>query len=156
MTDKLRAELRRGIEGVIRLAVAIPDPQCRTNGTARENEAWVQARTYKEFLPPGGLPPLTTAQQLALSVLLGEPDTVVESALADMLMDAGHEYATAVAEKARAEEREKPAHLSPGSPVTMYGMSGHVHDVNVSTRIDGRMECEIRVVLLPGREESTD
>lgn len=53
------------------------------------------------------LPPLTTAQQLALSVLVGEPDRVVLSALCDLLIEQGHEYGVAVAEKARREERER-------------------------------------------------
>ena len=59
---------------------------------------------------PHPLPPhteLTTAQQLALSVLVGEPDRVVLSALCDLLIEQGHEYAVAVAEKARREERER-------------------------------------------------
>jgi len=56
-------------------------------------------------------PPLTTAQHLALSVLVGEPDAVVLSALCDCLIEQGHEYAAAVAEKARAEERERCARL---------------------------------------------
>lgn len=147
MTDDTRAELRLIFESVVRAGGADTSLREMPGGAGNYHEISVFSPAVYSH------PPLTAAQHLALSVLLGEPDTVIQSALADMLLDMGHEYATAVAERARAEEREKPAHLSHGSAVTVYGISGHVRDVNVSTRIDGRMTCEISVVLMTGRAE---
>ena len=117
MTEEARAELRRGIEGLVRAA-----GDCESSVRFVPDWPWFNARsvdpdavageTHKvEVRVPGygtlsTLPPLTTAQHLALSVLLGD-ESVIPQALADMLLDMGHEYATAVAEKARAEEREQ-------------------------------------------------
>lgn len=163
MTDENRAELRRVVEALVRRSLCddATNVYIGSNGSGDGDQMYfVTSFKSDESV---ALPPLTTAQQLALSVLIGEPDTVIQSALADMLLDMGHEYATAVAEKARAEEREKPAHLSPGSAVTVYGLSGRVLDVNIGRRLDGLMECEIRVGiypegyggLVPARSDST-
>ena len=103
MTEETRAELRlkvlrAGIEGIIRQdAIGWP---------------WEVKTRAPEGIEPSEVcatpqpPPLTTAQQLALSVLLGD-EAVLPDALADCLIDQGHEYAAAVAEKARREERRR-------------------------------------------------
>ncbi len=70
MTDETRNELRKGIEGVLR-AVAVPDSSVTTDVTCRGHDVSVAVFTRMSYLVD--LPPLTTAQQLALSVLLGEP-----------------------------------------------------------------------------------
>jgi len=56
-----------------------------------------------EGLPPPR--PLTPTQLLGLAALL-EDDTFIPNALADFMLDKGYDYAVAVAEKARKEERE--------------------------------------------------
>lgn len=88
MTDDTRTELRATVERLVRLANAGVGVTCELRPERR--------------CPPEGTPPLTTAQQLALSVLVGEPDRAVLSALCDLLIEQGHEYAAAVAEKERA------------------------------------------------------
>ena len=112
MTDETRAELRRFFAAMVRVAecetltVEVIGSEPSGNPWARVSAA-CQVRESKAR--PGSapeLPPLTTAQQLALSVLLGD-ESVLPQALADYLLDQGHEYATAVAERARAEERER-------------------------------------------------
>lgn len=107
MTDENRAELRRGIEAVVRASMVTG---CYVSGQPRREtytgKICADVAVYRN--PSQELPPLTTAQQLALSVLLGD-EAVLPQALADYLLDQGHEYATAVAEKARVEERERIA-----------------------------------------------
>jgi hypothetical protein len=76
----------------------------RQNSRQATVEVWLAST-------PKYIPPLTTAQQLAVSVLVGEPDRAVLSALCDLLIEQGHEYAAGVAEKARAEERERIRNL---------------------------------------------
>jgi hypothetical protein len=93
VTDDTRTELRVTVERLVRLANAGVGVTCELRPERR--------------CPPEDTPPLTTAQQLALSVLVGEPDRAVLSALCDCLIEMGHEYAAAVAEKARREERER-------------------------------------------------
>lgn len=93
MSDDTRTELRATVDRLVRLANAGVGVTCELRPQRR--------------CPPEDTPPLTTAQQLALSVLVGEPDRAVLSALCDLLIEMGHEYAAAVAEKARREERER-------------------------------------------------
>lgn len=115
MTDETRTRLR----GVLELLVSYTsrlDGEVRFQTDTGRLGAYV---TYTDHVgvqavissTPGQVgaesPPLTTAQQLALSVLVGEPDRAVLSALCDLLIEQGHEYAAAVAEKARREERER-------------------------------------------------
>ena len=110
MTEETRSELRRGIEAVVR-AIAVDHPvhgPPSVNATMGYDCTTLDVDYHHES---DKHPPLTTAQQLALSVLVGEPDRVVLSALCDLLIDQGHEYAVAVAEKARREERERIAGL---------------------------------------------
>jgi len=95
MTDETLAELRRGIEILVRAVAFDRDVAFCTCHSLHSVVS--SANTFGPF------PPLTTAQQLALSVLVGEPDTVIASALADYLIESGHEYAAAVADKARRE-----------------------------------------------------
>lgn len=82
MTDELRAELRRVIERSVRVAMA---------GGPSDEARYV--------------PPLEPDQHLGLSALLRDPD-MLPQALADYLLDQGHEFAQACFEKGRAKERE--------------------------------------------------
>ena len=111
MTEETRKELRDGIEAVVR-AFGLKDTILVTTGAkARPAGHYSDAVEITAYVPDGWTVEqtvgLTTAQQLALSVLVGEPDRVVLSALCDLLIDQGHEYAVAVAEKARRDERER-------------------------------------------------
>ncbi len=112
MTEQNRSELRRGLEAVVRAAMGCTSPAVTVEGPANGHTRFrclVAVREDDFFTaPPPEPPPLTTAQQLALSVLLSD-EAVSPQALADYLLDQGHEYAVAVAEKARAEEREQSA-----------------------------------------------
>jgi hypothetical protein len=107
MDADTRAELRRGIEALVREAVG----QSRRHGRcsvlmSRHGEPGGQMwqSVYLKLNDDTDPPPLTPAQQLALSVLL-EDDAVAPQVLADFLLDDGHEYATAVAERAATEAR---------------------------------------------------
>ena len=102
MTDETRAELRRGIELILRsvsagYGVKSGRPAYMLSGGYAHN-------LYTDRIPNGiechNFPPLTTAQHLALSVLLGD-ESVLPQALADYLLDHGHEYATAVRDAER-------------------------------------------------------
>ena len=105
MTEETRAELRRLLEGVAQAYIA--DTVVVKGDSGRRTGFDKLCSDVAVYYTPCEPPPLTTAQQLALSVLLGEPDRVVLSALCDLLIEQGHEYAVAVAEKARREERER-------------------------------------------------
>ena len=117
MTNENLAELRLRLTTLVTLAgvpgAEIIDADPRDFKFRDHPSGYASCAVVFPLGPCGNVepPPLTTAQQLALSVLIGEPDTVTMSALADMLLDMGHEYATAVAEKARAEERQRCAVL---------------------------------------------
>ena len=102
VTDETRAELRRGIELILRsvsagYGVKSGRPAYMLSGGYAHN-------LYTDRIPNGiechNFPPLTTAQQLALSVLIGD-ESVLPQALADYLLDQGHEYATAVRDAER-------------------------------------------------------
>ncbi len=127
MTDETRAELRRGLTELVTWAMC--DNGERTLEVSRGHSR--QSRRVEVFKRDESVdpPPLTAAQQLALSVLLDEPDSVIASALADMLLDAGHEYATAVAEKARSEgveeERGRCADIVQQARQYMQTMTGN-------------------------------
>lgn len=95
MTDDARARLRDGIAWVVRFAAL---PGTVVGHEESEFHASVMADNYQSA---GPLPELTTAQQLALSVLIGEPDYVIANAMAEHLLDQGHEYATAVLDAER-------------------------------------------------------
>jgi hypothetical protein len=114
MDDDTRTELRRGLEALVRAAEAESrragycSVTVSRSGAAGGGRVWQSV--YLKVDDTDDLPPLTPAQQLALSVLL-QDDAVVPQVLADFLLDHGHEYATAVAaraaDEARAEERRR-------------------------------------------------
>lgn len=111
MADTTRAELRRGLETLARVAGVMREPVVSVTTGRFHLSVGAEVRVVEgaEVLRIDPPPELTTAQHLALSVLVGEPDTVIASALADYLLDQGHEYAAAVAEKAKKEERSRCA-----------------------------------------------
>lgn len=114
MDDDTRAELRRGVEALVRAAEAQSrraghcSVTVSRSGMAGGGRVWQSV--YLKVDDADDPPPLTPAQQLALSVLL-QDDAITPQVLADYLLDAGHEYATAVAGRAaadaRAEERRR-------------------------------------------------
>ena len=96
MTEQHRAELRRVVERMVRLSAA--------------GVGWLCEIEPSKPTLPEDTPPLTTAQQLALSVLLG--DDIPLGVLLSACEDAGvfaDGLAGEIAEKARAEEREQGA-----------------------------------------------
>lgn len=107
MTDEQRARLRVGIGEVVRAGLSgQPGVRADPDHSVLSGEA---GEPYTEIAVvvthPGShrrYPPLTTAQQLALSVLVGD-EGVLPQAIADYLLDQGHEYATAI----RQAERER-------------------------------------------------
>ena len=125
MTDESRAELRRGLTAVVRAAAVegawVPCVDVDVP-TASDRQQWWSnavrveypsaARNYRAHFdgPPNPpRPPLTDVQQLALSVLLGDP-RVSAAVLIGALEDSGVWAAGAVtemAERVRAEERER-------------------------------------------------
>ncbi len=112
MTDENRAGFRSWLADMIAVATSSTGVMDRTrkHHYPAPNHFVVEIGVSKDGKD---IPPLTTAQQLALSVLLGD-ESVLPQAMADYLLDQGHEYATAVAEKARAEERERIAAVCDG------------------------------------------
>lgn len=112
MSDDKRAALRRYLEGMLRIA-ACPDLTTEVIGSLPSANTWAMVSAscqVRESAARGGeapdLPPLTAAQQLALSVLLGDPDTL-PNALADFMLDLGSEYAQACYERGKREAFEK-------------------------------------------------
>lgn len=91
MTEEQLADARACISRVVRAAV---------------NGVWWQTATGP--LTDADHPPLTPGQLLGLAALLKD-EAVTPQVLADFLLDVGHEYATAVAERAAREERERIA-----------------------------------------------
>jgi hypothetical protein len=111
MTDETRAELRKGFEIMVRAAMGgegafLNERTFDSHGTVFVTELTSYQRSLG-VTHPGQLPPLTAAQHLALSVLVGEPDAVIADALADYMLNQGHEYATACYAKGRREEWER-------------------------------------------------
>jgi len=120
MTDESRAELRRGLEAVVRAAMdADAEVRSRLNQPWFDSEAADPDAVAGEIHDVGvavdgfgtlaTLPPLTQLQHLALSVLLGDPK-VSAAVLIGALEDSGVWPAGAVtelAERVRAEERER-------------------------------------------------
>lgn len=96
MTDETRSELRRVIEAAVRAGGADTSFRELPGGAGNYYELSVFSAIVFDR------PALTSAQQLALSVLLGD-ESVVPQVLADYLLDQGHEYATACYERGRAE-----------------------------------------------------
>jgi len=121
MTDETRAELRRFFAAMVRVA------ECETLtveviGSEPSGNPWAMVsaacQVRESKARPGSapeLPSLTTAQQLALSVLLG--DDIPLGVLLSACEDAGvfaDGLAGEIAEKARAEERERIAAVCDG------------------------------------------
>lgn len=109
MTDEVRADLRRGIESAVRSG-EVGYVTVSVGGDFPHDEATRIIVHPPNYVAARECPPLDTAQQLALSVLLGDP-AALPQALADYLLDQGHEYAAAVAEKAVREERGRVMRL---------------------------------------------
>ena len=109
MTDETRAELRRGLEMLLAYAASLPaDPERPGYADVRHNTRHVMVEVWLPSAPQ--MHHLTTAQQLALSVLLG--DDIPLGVLLSACEDAGvfaDGLAGEIAEKARAEERERCA-----------------------------------------------
>lgn len=120
MTDEMRAELRAGIDAVVRAASSDVDRVHATNSPIRSPQdniigQVVAVRVHTRTIDGTKVPPLTTAQQLALSVLLG--DDIPLGVLLSACEDAGvfaDGLAGEIAEKARAEERERIAAVCDG------------------------------------------
>lgn len=110
MTDETRAELRRDIGHVVRMA-GLPMAYCFPAGVAHDNligsyrsiaaGVVVPINVIESAGPLPEPPPLTPFQQMCLAGLLGDP-AQLESAVVDYLLDQGHEYATAVRDAERA------------------------------------------------------
>lgn len=60
------------------------------------------------YTPREGVPDLPADKVLALSVLIGD-ESALPQALADYLIEQGHEYATACYEKGKADQRKQDA-----------------------------------------------
>lgn len=117
MTDEQLARLRVGFTAVLRVVSAggrvVVNDNYGESGEAMRYPGTlpylaVHIGVHWPAIPTGQgkrLADLTPAQLLGLAVLLKD-EAVIPQVLADFLLDAGHEYATAVAEKARREERE--------------------------------------------------
>ncbi|MCU0703379.1 MAG: hypothetical protein MUF18_05245 [Fimbriiglobus sp.] len=110
MDADTQAKLRRGIEALVQSAAAQSREhghcsiEISRHGAAGGQSAWMAV--YARLEGQLEFTPLTPAQQLGLSVLI-EDETVLPQALADYLLDYGHEYAEAVRQQARTEERQK-------------------------------------------------
>lgn len=118
MTDENRAELRRGLEMLVRASARIhangwPAVNIRTQEYHYSDGTPAVTRSVEidGFHP--GTPPLTTAQQLALSVLLGD-ESAMPQALADFMIDSGVEYAVECYEKGKRD----------GNPLLVFEEAG--------------------------------
>ena len=143
MTDETRTELRHRLEALIRCAdseqaVIVDGGQLVSSvdgtheGTFTQHDVSVRhGGSYRRY------PELTTAQQLALSVLLGED--VPLGVLLNACEDDGtfpNGVLEAVAEKARAEERERCATLIETARYTISpGVIGQVQIVALAQKI---------------------
>ena len=105
MTDDTRKEFRKAFEMMLRLIAVATEPRIVIDERSRFHREPLSI-TLRDDAPiiritDHQLPPLTTAQQLALTVLVGEPDRAVLSALCDCLIEMGHEYAAECYEKGK-------------------------------------------------------
>ena len=148
MTDENRVELRRNLTEIVRA--------CQAGGKlARGWRGGLMPMFFLYGSASDEDPPLTTAQVLALSVLLGEP--VPLAVLLSACEDAGvfaDGLAGEIAKKARAEERERckrAADIVAGSVVSVYGRPGHAVSVDMHpTR--PYFDCVIHVRLADNTE----
>lgn len=122
MSDNERANLRKAVEQIVVAASALlPQSIAHERVRAQLQSGGVSGiciTTVEVFDHTRGHP-LSPAQQFALSVLVGEPDEVIERALADYMLDRGFDYAQAAYEKGRREEREAIAER-------LYSEASHV------------------------------
>lgn len=108
MNDETRAELRRDLGLIVQVAAlpgafAAPAEVVHDRVNANAYRSWAVGVAHPFALDeshPPVLPPLTPGKQLALSVLLGD-ESVIPQVLAEFMLDAGHEYATACYEKGK-------------------------------------------------------
>lgn len=112
MTDATLAELRRGLEAVVRAAMAggTPDYQAKSYLIGwPEHRLSVWPPVGMGHVPPVSPPELTRGQMLGISAALG--GEVEAWALADFLVEQGLDWAKEVYEKGKAEERERVVKL---------------------------------------------
>jgi hypothetical protein len=114
VTDEQQAELRRGFEALVRAASAgwkvSATVTVSDTDNAPESMTGFEVKASRKRPGPWAASPLTTEKQLALSVLLGDRDAATTAAMIDAMTEAGYldEGAVeAIAERARAEERER-------------------------------------------------
>lgn len=132
MTDDTRRKLAAGLAMLVRAAMAgygvhSTRPRYVIDQGFSEN-------VYTDRIPDGKdtntFPPLTTGQMLGLSALLG--GEVESRVLADWLTEQGADWAEAVAEKARQEERARclqavlDAHNAASSDGLPWDGTGHL------------------------------
>lgn len=134
MTDDTRRELAAGLTAVVRAAMAAETLVVMTRYGYKDERyrALVRVdddsrRTGVDYPEP---PPLTTGQMLGLSALLG--GELESRVLADWLTEQGADWAEAVAEKARQEERARclqavlDAHNAASSDGLPWDGTGHL------------------------------
>lgn len=108
MDANTRARLREAVQFLVQAATAQSERhghcpvEVSKSATRRSRPHTFFVTLRLDELPDP--PPLTPAQQLALSVLLND-EAVIPQVLADYLLDHGHEYAVAVAAKGAADGR---------------------------------------------------
>ena len=108
MTDATRANLRRLIEKLVTSLASGGTAVLDTDSDTITLPAGLHRRptyTLTFTLPDGEVKPLDATRIMALTVLVGEPDDVITAALADCLIESGHEYATACYERGRGAGR---------------------------------------------------
>lgn len=103
VTDETRAELLRSLEAVMRAAdhdmvVATPLRAAGQGYNAAEVTAYIPADVR-----PADLPELPPEKVFALKVLVGDPASLPQ-ALADYLMDIGHDATMAAYERGKREQ----------------------------------------------------
>jgi len=115
MTDDTRIALRQSLEILFRWATApgayMRPSELQSDRVEDKNcHMWIEGVVVPLDPDTGSapdFPPLGATKNFALSVLVGETDIVIANALADYLLDRGHEYAQACFEKGRAQGREE-------------------------------------------------
>ncbi len=122
MTDEVRLRLRNAIELLVSYADRMTEPRVVTTTGRVTDLVGVEVRVLEDssVVRVREFAPLTPAQHLALSVLLGEVDGRV---LADFVLDQGHEYATECYERGKAEALETTISTPtpPGATLTSVG-----------------------------------
>jgi hypothetical protein len=117
VSDQQRAALAAGLAAVVRAAMAGRVGPVYTSDAGRGLAERVEEAAHTEAARTAD-PPLTAGQMLGISAALGGPDAA--AALADYLIENGLDWAQAVADKARAEERERCAKVAEGAATRDY------------------------------------